>query len=322
MCGIAGYLSNEPFRNNGKMFRKLLLEIQHRGELATGVLWAKGNKIEMKKAPYKASVFLKYDIDIPNTVTTNIMVGHTRMPTGGNPEDNRENHPHVYGSWIVVHNGVLYNENDLYEDMKVKKVLECDSAVIPIVFQRYGFRKGLERLEGSFAIAAVNKQNPTRIYLAHSNSYSSPLYVGKADWGMVFSSMEQSVKKYSRSYFEASASKWYIYEKGKQVEADAFKELKVVPNYKGFYEGYANGKFGYYNWEDYYYKNYKKYGKKEDEKVASTVSNDGSVEYPYYEDEYDQYWKDDESGTYYGLRKAKALPPGKDKKENGKTVFC
>ena len=102
---------------------------------------------------------------------------HSRGPTvetkGFIPENN---HPFVYGDWIVAHNGVISNFPALcrkhypHEDFTGK----TDSCIIPRLIDKMGLKLALEELEGTFAIWAW-KEGGRKVYLARSGS---TLYFG------------------------------------------------------------------------------------------------------------------------------------------------
>ena len=77
--------------------------------------------------------------------------------------------PYTSGDWIVVHNGTIANDEELWASLGVEPEVRptaIDSAVIPAVFNHWGFEEGLKRLKGSFAILAINQREPDTIYWA------------------------------------------------------------------------------------------------------------------------------------------------------------
>jgi len=86
--------------------------------------------------------------------------------------------PFTVGDWTVVHNGTIANDKALREECRTTSEqeipTETDTWTIAYVLSRYGWQKGIAKLTGSFAILAVNRRQPTRIYYAVNYK---PLYV-------------------------------------------------------------------------------------------------------------------------------------------------
>lgn len=204
MCGINGVIGDS--KNNGRIFKDLLKGNEERGRQATGIIWLdKDNKVDWRKAPVIATKFLKDYVEVPDNAKTKFMLGHTRYASSGNPKNNPENHPHIYKEWLVIHNGVIADVDILYRKCRIKRRLDCDSAVIPIIFHKFGFVKGLKMLRGWFAICAVNMNEPDKVYLARNGSNGSPIAVGRLNDGFVmFSSKMNDIEKFN------PVEKWYM----------------------------------------------------------------------------------------------------------------
>lgn len=233
MCGICGV--NGFFKNNGAIFKTLLENNSIRGREATGIIWKNRDSEEfhVKKAPVESSVFIDKEVNIPNYCKANILIGHTRNSTSGDPNNNVENHPHSFGKWIVVHNGVIEDVDNLYKECNVEKTLNCDSAVIPIIFEKFGFETGLEKLPGWFSIVAVNIDYPERIYLAKNYANYASVCIGRLDEKtIIFSSIEEDVALFTKDKFMLMPNTWKIYEHGVQIDKGKFisKESRFEEN--------------------------------------------------------------------------------------------
>ena len=227
MCGICGVLGT--FQGNGRVFKSLLKGIEYRGMEATGVVWKiiDTDKIKYFKAPIAANDFLKVKLTISRSTTTDILLGHTRNSTSGDSRINAENHPHFYGDWIVMHNGVIVNVDALYRKCRIIKKLECDSAVIPIVFQKFGFKKGLSLLSGWFSISAMNIKKPKNVYLAKNGTDFATIFLGKVKRGIIFSSCLEDIKRYTKDFYKMKRNSWKIYCGNKQISKGKF-----IPKYR------------------------------------------------------------------------------------------
>lgn len=224
MCGICAV--NGYFKGNGKLFKELLIDNEPRGLEATGMIWKspKNDEYKTHKAPVRVTEYLAKYMDLPDFSETDVLVGHTRNSTAGNPEDNRENHPHIYKNWIVVHNGVIDNVDELYHKCRIVKKLRCDSAVIPIVFNKFGFEKGLSLLGGWFSIVAVNSHAPGKIYLAKNDTSYATLYGARLrDDVVIFSSKRELLTKHSHDVWGLKDNTWAIYKDGIQISKGSFE---------------------------------------------------------------------------------------------------
>ncbi|ARS89680.1 glutamine--fructose-6-phosphate transaminase (isomerizing) [Natrarchaeobaculum aegyptiacum] len=124
-------------------------------------------------------------------------IGHTRWSTHGPPTDANA-HPHVAGDGTVavVHNGIIENYRVLRDELTAAGVefrSETDTEVVPHLIERErrdgaeretAFRRAIDRLEGSYAIAAVFAGCET-IFGARRES---PLVVGFGDGGTYLAS--------------------------------------------------------------------------------------------------------------------------------------
>jgi len=117
-------------------------------------------------------------------------IGHTRWSTHGPPND-RNAHPHTdeTGQVAVVHNGIIENYAELkakLQETGVTFTSDTDTEVVPHLIAQAldasedpetAFHNTVDRLEGSYAIAAIIDGSET-IYAARQGS---PLVVGVGD---------------------------------------------------------------------------------------------------------------------------------------------
>ncbi|HOM72073.1 MAG TPA: glutamine--fructose-6-phosphate transaminase (isomerizing), partial [Armatimonadota bacterium] len=181
MCGIVGYTGGRevcPILVDG------LRRLEYRGYDSAGVAILSDERIEVCKATGKLSVLESVLIDnSPNGV---LGIGHTRWATHGRPSDENA-HPHsdCTGSIVVVHNGIIENYLPLKTQLIAnghKFVSETDTEVIAhLVEEAYqgdlaeAVRSTVLRLEGSFALAVICREQPDLIVAARRHS---PLVVG------------------------------------------------------------------------------------------------------------------------------------------------
>lgn len=182
MCGIVGYIGCEqagPFLLDG------LERLEYRGYDSAGVCLNTGSELFVKKAKGKLKV-LKDLTENGKTLHGTVGIGHTRWATHGEPSDVNA-HPHLSesGRFAVVHNGIIENYQQLKDYLTSKGIAfrsETDTEVIAQLIEYYykgdlvdTVIKVLEKLEGSYALGVISKDNPDEIIAVRKES---PLIIG------------------------------------------------------------------------------------------------------------------------------------------------
>lgn len=181
MCGIVGYIGPKPVV---PILLDGLKKLEYRGYDSAGVAVIEDNKILVVKSVGKiAKLEEKINAYTPEG---NVGIGHTRWATHGRPSDTNS-HPHTdcTGKFAVVHNGIIENYLELKEMLESKghKFLsETDTEVIPHLIEQYydgdlelTVREVVRKLEGSYAMVVMAKNEPNKIIAARKDS---PLVVG------------------------------------------------------------------------------------------------------------------------------------------------
>jgi amidophosphoribosyltransferase len=195
MCGIAGIY----FKDSGigrypvnEMINRMLLGIEHRGWDATGfVAVDSDNKLTMNKKALTASEYIQQRPDAPED--SKIVLLHTRLATQGDKSNANNNHPVWYNDCFAVHNGHIYNDDEVFRTLEIPRMAEVDSEAIPAALSFHGMnsipniQSGLNELSGNIATAAVDPTNaPGTLVLAKGSS--SPLYVLNTRRAILFAS--------------------------------------------------------------------------------------------------------------------------------------
>ena len=179
MCGIVGYIGKQQAY---PILIKGLRRLEYRGYDSAGVALINENcDLNVYKTKGKVDNLTEYCSD--KDVTGCVGIAHTRWATHGEPSA-RNAHPHYSQS----HNGIIEN----YADIKAKLIdkgvefkSDTDTEVLVQLVEYIMQKKGITLLEavqvalyqviGAYAIAIVDKRDPSQIIAARKQS---PLVVG------------------------------------------------------------------------------------------------------------------------------------------------
>ncbi len=181
MCGIVGYIGKNCVEHNLIKDLKLL---EYRRYDSAGVAVINGKKINVIKS---VGCIKNLEDKITTFENASLGIAHTRWATHGEATENNA-HPHLSNNknWAVVHNGIIENYAELKKDLIEKGFSfesETDTEVISQMLEYYQSNSPIEtlvqvcgKLIGSFALAVINKENESSLYLAKRKS---PLYICK-----------------------------------------------------------------------------------------------------------------------------------------------
>ena len=180
MCALFGWLDcgkKLPHKLLKKLTQALANAAEERGTDAAGISYVKNSHVTIYKRPKPAH---KIRFNIPeNTVA---VMGHTRLATQGDKENNYNNHP-FYGkadkSFAFAHNGVLYNDTVLrkYHNLPATKI-ETDSYIAVQLIEQQGkldfnsLKNMAEDVLGNFVFTLLDENNT--LYFVNGNN---PLYL-------------------------------------------------------------------------------------------------------------------------------------------------
>ena len=100
MCGIVGYIGKKraaPILLDG------LKKLEYRGYDSAGIAVLQEGKFSVLKRKGRVS-----EIDGASNLSGSLGIGHTRWATHGAPSEENA-HPHLYGKFAIVHNGIIEN---------------------------------------------------------------------------------------------------------------------------------------------------------------------------------------------------------------------
>ena len=194
MCGLAGFnLSRDENIDARALSVELLLAIEDRGRHATGAAFFEDAQPFVQKSNIPASKFVDH-LDMDARVTNAIL--HTRWASQGSPTVQANNHPIDVNGIIGVHNGVIFNDDALFNRIGAdKRIAEVDSEAIFATLLHGGEKApaALARVQGSAAVAWLDSYGDPDVLHA-SRISSSPFYYGFSEVGsFVFASTAKAV---------------------------------------------------------------------------------------------------------------------------------
>jgi len=181
MCGIIGYVGHQeavPILLEG------LKRLEYRGYDSCGIaVLQEGGPYCLKTAGRIAALERLIGSD---TIPSRLGIGHTRWATHGRPSDlNAHPHADCRQNIFVIHNGIIENYNPLRRELLRKGhafLSETDTEVLAHLFEEFyqgdllaAVLRGLEKVTGTFGLAAFHAAEPGRIILARRGS---PLVIG------------------------------------------------------------------------------------------------------------------------------------------------
>ncbi len=185
---------------------RLFKEAESGGRRASGISIMREKSVHVLRRPIPASKFIS-TTEYLNFMTDNLklhdeenrvmsVIGHCRLPTKGSPENNLNNHPQVIGNIIGVHNGVIGNDDELFDSFSalVDRKAEVDTEIIFQLINHFNksqnsrtidaIKKTTPYLRGGYACAMHNTKQPYNMYLfRHGNPIKILHY---ADIGAMF----------------------------------------------------------------------------------------------------------------------------------------
>ena len=182
MCGIIAAASS---RNVGKLLVQGLHRMEYRGYDSAGIALHQDEGVVHLRTLGK--VKLLEEKMIQEKPRSKLGIAHTRWATHGEPSEINA-HPHKSSERIyIVHNGIIENHVELKKELEEKGYAftsQTDSELIAHLIELYlqdsssfidAIYKAKKRLEGAYAIAVLDYQDPNSIVVAR---HKSPLLIG------------------------------------------------------------------------------------------------------------------------------------------------
>lgn len=216
MCGIIGIISDNNLSD--KLVDKLK-QLEYRGYDSAGICICKEKQFNITKQIGEVDNLKQ---KVQSSTSGGFGIGHTRWATHG--KTNLTNcHPHISdnGQWAIVHNGIIENYLEIKKLLQEKGVTFKSATDSECVANLLGYNnamsikdviKSINKLEGSYALAMVNKNIEEKIFLAKKGS---PLYVAKCGKDMCISSDIVCFYDNAKEFYSLEDGQFCIVEKDK-----------------------------------------------------------------------------------------------------------
>lgn len=183
MCGIFGLISEK--RINLNHLKTLLLHARQRGRDSSGLIYFEEGSYKIIRADYDIRQLLKKK----NRLHTSIVMGHSRLITNGLAD----NQPVIRDGISVIHNGIIVNDEEIWNTIDVPRQFQIDSEVIiGITIKHLNDGRDISKLsetilsqcKGSISCALMIPKIGKVLLFSNNGS----LYVGKLEGMTCFSS--------------------------------------------------------------------------------------------------------------------------------------
>ncbi|MEM7727814.1 MAG: glucosamine 6-phosphate synthetase [Pseudomonadota bacterium] len=125
MCGIFGIIGPSPSIPD---IRKLATLAQQRGRDSSGILAYQGERYRVLKADHRITKLLA-QWDHRSPAPDGLVMGHSRLITNGLSD----NQPVVRDGIGVLHNGIIVNDEAVWEKLKGNREIQVDTEVLPVI---------------------------------------------------------------------------------------------------------------------------------------------------------------------------------------------
>ncbi len=225
MCGIVGYVGNV---NCSNILIDALKKLEYRGYDSVGIAVNDGTSTRLLK---RAGRVMGIEKDANSLVGT-VGIGHTRWATHGVPSD-KNSHPHQYGKFTIVHNGIIEN----FLALKISLVnqgyvfkSETDTEVVACLLSKNydgdllsTVKRTTEMLSGSYALAILCEDFPDTVAVAKKDS---PIIIGEKDGCFYIASDIPAIVSHTKSVYHLNDGEFAVLKLGSGVFYNV--DLKVI----------------------------------------------------------------------------------------------
>jgi len=196
MCGIFGVIqgNNKTIKDvlTKKEFNFFLKHAEVRGRDSSGYVTLEANKLKVTKRDLKLTSVLDYKA-IKNSP---LCFGHSRLITNGS----KDNQPLVMSENILIHNGIVVNVDQVFENNDYERKLEIDSEIILAIFNKSrtngltikdSINEIYKLCKGTISSVIYSKSDNSLILFSNNGS----LYTGILNGSTLFASEEYPLRE-------------------------------------------------------------------------------------------------------------------------------
>ncbi len=214
MCGIMGYYSFGNTMPEKEKITNMFSLLESRGRDASGFAYIKDENLIVYKDAVRSGELIKTkeweELTLPFS-----MILHTRMKTQGTEKNNANNHPIFSKNGIaLVHNGVIYNDKEIFGKKQRDAEVDSESILHLLSMKTRGdkIKRLFDRIEGSFAVAVIDRNNPEKLILIKKDNPIDLYYDSKDD--ILYFCSERSIMQQSLNIQSVTQRGFNLGEKG------------------------------------------------------------------------------------------------------------
>ena len=217
-CGIMGVVGKKG--SSGEDARDVLLEglsiLLNRGYDSAGMATSSSSRgLMISKFSSEGDKNNSFELLKDNSMGhkgNNVGIAHTRWAThGGKTDQNAHPHTDYYDRITLVHNGTINNAHELKKDLEENGTVFTSETDTEVISQMIGFqmksnpnlslRDALEntvsKLDGTWGLAVIDKENPEEIVLSCNGS---PMVIGLGDDHVYVASETSAFNRYTKNF--------------------------------------------------------------------------------------------------------------------------
>lgn len=189
MCGIFGVIANKKVKKSA--LQVLVNQARQRGRDSSGLVFIRDGIYQVKRADYDIKVLFQ-SMDY----SSSIAFGHSRLITNGLGD----NQPVFRNDILVIHNGIIVNDDEVWKKSGIKRYLKIDSEIIAAITEQH-LKNGnnleslatsiLSQCKGTISTAIILPRLGKAVLFSNNGS----LYVGCNHEGFYFSSESFALKE-------------------------------------------------------------------------------------------------------------------------------
>ena len=201
MCGIVGYVGE---RDASSVLLSGLRMLEYRGYDSAGIAVLDNGEVHVRRSVGKLQNLA--DLLAAAPLPGHSGIGHTRWATHGRPSEENA-HPHRAGRVVLIHNGIIENFLELRAELQAagrEFSSETDTEIIAHLIDAAvsagsdlatATRQTVQRLEGSFAMVIMSRDEPGKLVAAKN---ATPIVIGLGEGENFIASDVPALLAYTR----------------------------------------------------------------------------------------------------------------------------